>query len=187
MIEEAEEWNGFPDGDEGRGDARPTEAERRRILEQMDERSGKGKAFEKALAKAEDRRLWIGNLDPTTTVVEREGFFSGYNVESITFPPKRRRIRRRYGFVILKNADAAGRAICKLSGQQLLGHTITVGLAYDPAFGKVAAQKKREARRISEAQVENALSKMEQWCNPWLSEKIAEDRRHTFSNCLELE
>jgi hypothetical protein len=59
---------------------------------------------------------------PTATAVELEGFFSGYNVESITFPPKGKRIRQRYGFVILKNADEAGRAMCELSRQLLLGH-----------------------------------------------------------------
>jgi hypothetical protein len=82
----------------------------------MDEQLGNIKAFEKALANAENRRLWIGSLDPTATAVELEGFFSGYNVENITFPPKRKRIRQRYGFVILKNADEVGRAICELSG-----------------------------------------------------------------------
>jgi hypothetical protein len=185
-TEEAEEWNGFPDGDEGGEDARLTEAEWRRILEQTDEQSSSIKAFEKVLANADDRRLWIGNLDPTATAVELEGFFSGYHVESIAFPPKRERIRRRYGFVNLGNADEAGRAICELSGKQLLGHIVTIDLAYHPASGKVAAQK-REAQRNSEAQVENALSKMEQWCNLWLSGKIAEDQWHAFSDCLELE
>jgi hypothetical protein len=185
-TEEAEEWNGFLDGDEGREDARLTEAEWRRILEQIGEQSSGIKAFEKAQANAEDHRLWIGNLDPTITAVELEGFFSGYHVERITFPSKRERIRRRYGFVNLGNADEVGRAMCELSGKQLLGHTVTIDLAYNPASGKVAAQKK-EARRISEAQVENALSKMEQWCNLWLSGKIAEDQWHTFSDCLELE
>lgn len=116
VTEEAEEWNGFPDSDEGRGNTELTEVERRRILEQMDEQSGNIKAFEKALANAENRRLWIGNLDPTATAVELEGIFSGYNVENITFPPKRKRIRQRYSFVILKNADEVGRAICELSG-----------------------------------------------------------------------
>ena len=185
-TEEAEEWNGFPDGDEGREDARLTEAEWRRILEPIDEQSNNIKAFEKALANAKDHRLWIGNLDPTTTAVELEGFFSGYHVESITFPSKRERIRRRYGFVNLSNADEVGRAIYELSGKQLLGHTVTIDLACDPASGKVAARK-REARRISETKVENALSKMEQWCNLWLSGKIAEDQWHTFGDCLELE
>jgi RNA recognition motif-containing protein len=89
----------------------------------MDEQSSNIKALEKTLANAEDCRLWIGNLDPTATAVELEGFFSGYNVESITFPPKRKRIRQRYGFVILKNADEAGRAMCELSRQLLLGHS----------------------------------------------------------------
>jgi hypothetical protein len=28
---------------------------------------------------------------------------------------------------------------------------------------------------------------MEQWCNLWLSGKIAGDQRYTFSDCLELE
>lgn len=185
-TEEAEEWNGFLDGDEGGEDAKLTEAEWRRILEQIDKQSSSIKAFEKVLANAEDRRLWIGNLDPTATTVELEGFFSGYHVESITLPSKRERIRRRYGFVNLGNADEVGRAICELSGKQLLEQTITIDLAYDPASGKVAAQK-REARRISEAQVENALSKMEQWCNLWLSGNIAQDQWHTFSDCLELE
>lgn len=185
-TEEAEEWNGFPDDDESGEDARLTEAEWPRILEQIDEQSSSIKAFEKVQANAEDRRLWIGNLDPTATAVELEGFFSGYHVESITFPSKRERMRRRYGFVNLGNADEVGRAICELSGKQLLGHTVTIDLAYDPASGKVAEQK-REARRISEAQVENALSKMVQWCNLWLGGKIAEDQWHTFSDCLELE
>jgi hypothetical protein len=185
-TEEAEEWNGFPNGDEGGEDARLTEAEWRRILEQPDEQSSSIKAFEEVLANAEDRRLWIGNLNPTATARELEGFFSGYHVESITFPSKRERIRRRYGFVNLRNADEAGRAICELSGKQLLGHTVTIDIAHHPISGKVASQK-REARRISEAQVENALSKMEQWCNLWLSGKIAEDQWHAFSDCLELE
>jgi RNA recognition motif-containing protein len=82
----------------------------------MDEQSGNIKAFEKALANAENRRLWIGNLDPTATAVELEEFFSGYNVENITFPSKRKRIRQRHGFVVLKNADEVGRAICELPG-----------------------------------------------------------------------
>jgi hypothetical protein len=184
-MEEAEEWNGFPDGNEGGEDARLTEAECRGILEQMEEQSSNIKAFEKVLANAEDRRLWIGNLDPAAIAVELERLFSGYHFESITFPPKRERIRKGYGFVNLKDANEAERAICELSEKQLLGHTVTMDLAYDPTSGKVAAQK-TESWSISEAQVENALSKMEQWCNLWPSGKIAEDQWHTFSDCLEL-
>ena len=103
--------------------ARLTEAEWRRILEQMDEQFSNTKAFEKALANAEDRRLWIGNLDSTATAVELEGFFLGLQCRKHHLPAKRKRIRQRYGFIILNNADAAGRAMCELSGQKLLGHS----------------------------------------------------------------
>jgi hypothetical protein len=212
--DEAEDRNSLSERDEPEEDTIPltelTEDEWNGIAEEIEEQSRNMKAFKEVLACAEERRLYIGNLAPTATGSDLEAFFSGYEVESMTFPLKKGIFRRSFGFLNLKNADEAESAISELSGKELLGRTITIELVNDSLSEAMAVRKEREARAetgrdyrlqdkvegnlasdsartISEAQVENALSKIEQWCDLWLSGSIAEDQWHTFEDCLDLE
>jgi RNA recognition motif. (a.k.a. RRM, RBD, or RNP domain) len=179
------------------------------IVEEVQEQSKNIEAFDEVLACAEGRRVYIGNLTHTITKADLQAFFSGHGVGGITLPLNKGGKRRSYGFLNLKNAEEAERAISELSGKKLLGRVLSVKLASDHQSGQIAARKEREAsakaggddvpkaqsqgaagsdkaRRVSEAQVENALRKMEQWCDLWLSGRIGEDQWNTFEDCLGL-
>jgi hypothetical protein len=41
-----------------------------------------------------------------------------------------------------------------------------------------------KVRKVSEVQGENALLQIEEWCDLWLSGKIAEEQWHSFEDCF---
>jgi hypothetical protein len=113
--------------------------------------------------------------------------------------------RPSYGFLKLENAVEVERSIYELSGKELFGHTITLELASDLRSGAIVAKKEvnvteaagedEVARdisqhmaagdtvpKVSEVQVENALSKIEQLCDLWLGGNIADEQWHTFED-----
>lgn len=92
-------------------------------------------------------------------------------------------------------------AISNLSREHLLGHSITIDIASDTESARLAAEKERSPGGSGVGQwapglgwgnlagdmackVSEALAKMEQRCDLWLSRKIAEDQWHTFEDCL---
>lgn len=183
------------------------EEEWTRIVEEIQEQSKNIEAFDEALARAEGRRVYIGNLARKATQADLEAFFSGYEIGSIRLRQSRR--RPSYAFLEFKDGGQVTKAISELSGKELLGRTVRVKLASDDRSGPMAAREEREARAaarsddaptdksrdttatdqvrtVSEAQVENALLKMEQWCDLWLSGMIGENQWHTFEDCLGL-
>jgi hypothetical protein len=209
-LGEEGKWNGVSERDGAVKDATPsnqlTEEEWNGIVGGIEEQSRNIKALEEVLTRAEGSCLCIGNLAHTATEADLDEFFSGYEVESITLHPQKGTIRwsYRYGFLDLKKADEAGSTISELAGEELLGPTITIELVAGPG-----SRKKREAmteaggddgpqdngegtsasdktHRVSQAEVENALRKMEQWCDLWLGGKIEADQWHTFQDCLGL-
>ena len=186
-------------------------------LEQaMKEQTSSLEAFEEVLEVfqniAEDCRLRIGKIPFTTTEAELEGFLSGCEVKTISILPGKKSDGLAFALVSLWNADEAKKAMSELSGKELLGRKVSVRRAQSTKYMLAAevARKKRksliemrraggivdkttftgahaEARSISEGQVENALLKIERWCDLWLSGKIPEDQWQTFDDCLDLE
>jgi len=76
---------------------------------------------------AEGRRVFIGNVAYTTTEQDMIAFFTGYHVESTTFPKD-----ARYAFVDLSTPAEAARAVVELSGKELLGRQVPVEIAKKP-------------------------------------------------------
>jgi hypothetical protein len=184
----------------------PTEEEWDGISGSIEEQSRNIKALEEGLGRAEARCLCIGNLADAATEADVEEYFSGYEVERITSHRQRgtARLPHHYGYLNLKNAHEGPSAIPELSAEELLERTSAIELTAGPGSpGKRKATAEAggddglqdngqntiasdEVRRVSKAQVENALRKMDQWCDLWLSGKIEQDQWHTFQDCLGL-
>lgn len=139
------------------------------------------------IQSAEEFCLRIVNLAPETTGTDLESFFSDYRVERAVLPfrnARRGKGRPSYGFLKLKNAVEVERSISVLSGKELFGHTIILVLAFDLRSGVIVAKKEGNVTeaaaedevasdksqhmvagdtvpKVSEVQVKNALSKIE--------------------------
>ena len=209
-----EEWNGFseidiaqhqPDVRQGSVNLEQARRGQTRSLETFEE------GLEVYQTTAEDCRLRIGNIALKTTEAELAEFLSDYGVRTICILPGKKSEGLASALLSLWNADEAKKAMSELSGKELLGRKISVcrarGMEYLPT-AEIARKKRKslikmsragaledeatltgahaEARNISEAQVENALLKIEQWCDLWLSGRIPEDQWHTLDDCLDL-
>lgn len=86
-----------------------------------------------AVSAAEGRRLYIGNLNYSTTEEQLKAFFQNFSIESVSIPTKPHTNRAvGYAFVDLTSRDEAERAITELSGHELLERKVSVQAARKP-------------------------------------------------------
>ena len=212
-----EEWNGFSDTDVAQDQQQQANAGQgaAHLERVMKEQVSSLDAFEEVLDvyrnTTEDCRLRIRNLALATTEAELEAFFSSYGVKTVSILPSKRKNGVACALISLWDAAEAQKATSELSGKELLGCRVSVSFNSGKKMPTVKVARKRrklliksreeraledktglisadaEARRISGARVENAVVKMEQWCDLWIGGKIHKDQWHTFSDCLDRE
>ncbi|KAK6533696.1 hypothetical protein TWF694_002628 [Orbilia ellipsospora] len=109
------------------------------------------------VAAAEGRRLYIGNLDYTTTEDQLKEFFKDYTIESVSIPVNPRTSRAvGYAFVDVAKKEEADKAINDLSGKEIIKRKVSVQVARKPgaapatngeSSGNEGGEKRQPPRR----------------------------------------